>query len=109
MAEFVEAADLDSLPPGRSVAVTINGQNVAIFNVNGTVYAIEDRCLHQSTLLSTGNFLGKTVTCRRHGWRYDVTTGYVANVPGYGVTRYETKVVEGKILIEVGSRANGPQ
>jgi nitrite reductase/ring-hydroxylating ferredoxin subunit len=106
MVDFIEAGELDSLPPGRGAAVTVGNQRIAIFNVDGTVYAIEDRCLHQSALLSTGDFSGKIVTCRKHGWKYDVTTGNVANVPGFGVTCYDTKVSSGKILVATVAKPN---
>jgi nitrite reductase/ring-hydroxylating ferredoxin subunit len=48
---------------------------------------------------STSNLEGKIVTCRAHGWRYDVTTGFVAHVPNYAVATYPVKVVDGKIMV----------
>jgi nitrite reductase/ring-hydroxylating ferredoxin subunit len=41
------------------------------------------------------------VTCRAHGWRYDVTTGNLTTVPDYGVPSYPVEIVEGKILVAV--------
>ena len=67
----------------------------------GAIYAMEDSCLHKGASLGTGQLDGKVVTCRSHGWRYDVTTGSTMNVPGYGVASYPAKVVDGKILVAV--------
>jgi nitrite reductase/ring-hydroxylating ferredoxin subunit len=101
MAEFTEVARLDQVPPGCGTSFTVAGKDVAVFNVDGTVYAMEDSCLHKGSSLGAGQLDGKVVTCRSHGWRYDVTTGSTMNVPGYGVASYPAKVVDGKILVAV--------
>lgn len=74
---------------------------MALFNVDGTIYAMGDSCLHQGSSLAAGKLDGKVVTCRSHGWRYDVTTGSMMNVAGYGVASYPVKVVDGRILVAV--------
>jgi len=103
MAEnYIEAAKLDDLPPGRSTCVTVAGKDVALFNVDGVIYAMEDSCLHQGASLGNSKFEGKVVTCRGHGWRYDVTTGGTLHVPDYGVATYPVKVVDRKILVAAG-------
>lgn len=102
MADFVEVARVDQVPPGTSAVVTVVGKDVALFNVDGKIYAVEDSCLHQGLSLGTSKLDGKIVTCRGHGWRYDVTTGSTLHVPGYGVASYPVKVVDGKIMVAVG-------
>ena len=100
MANYVEVANVEQLPPGRGTVVTVEGKDVALFNVDGTVYAIEDACLHHGMSLGTSKLEGKIVTCRSHGWRYDVTTGSTVHVPGYGVATFPVKVEDGKILVD---------
>jgi nitrite reductase/ring-hydroxylating ferredoxin subunit len=51
--------------------------------------------------LGTSKLEGKVVTCRGHGWKYDLTTGGTLHVPDYGVNSYPVKVVDGKILVAV--------
>lgn len=102
MTEFIEAARLDELPPGRGMSVTVAGSDVALFNVEGTIYAMEDSCLHQGSSLGTCELRGKVVTCRGHGWRYDVTTGEILHAPGVGVDTHPVKVVDGTIMVAVG-------
>ncbi|MGQ3683548.1 MAG: Rieske (2Fe-2S) protein [Candidatus Loosdrechtia sp.] len=95
MAEFVEVARLDEQPPGTGSTFTIQGKDIALFNVDGTIHAMDDRCLHAAASLESGKLEGKVVTCRTYSLRYDVTTGCTVYVPDYGVKTYPTKV-EGK-------------
>ena|SRR5262245_40175087 len=99
MAEFIEVLRVEELPPGRGTSVTVAGRDIALYNVDGSIYAMEDTCLHQGLSLGTSPLEGKVVTCRGHGWRYDVTTGNTLHVPDYGVSRFPVKVVDGAILV----------
>jgi nitrite reductase/ring-hydroxylating ferredoxin subunit len=99
MPEFQDVLPLDRIPPGKSTTVDIDGKTVALFNVDGTIHAISDACLHAGQSLGYGVFEGKVVRCRGHGWRFDVTTGLVVGVPGAGVPCYSAKVENGRILV----------
>jgi nitrite reductase/ring-hydroxylating ferredoxin subunit len=101
MAEYREVAKLDQLAPGQGMTVTVRGVDVALFNVDGTVFAIDDICLHAGVSLGAGELRGKIVRCRAHGWRYDVTTGQTVDVSEGGVTCFPVKVVEGTIMVAV--------
>jgi nitrite reductase/ring-hydroxylating ferredoxin subunit len=101
MADFLEVATLNQLVPGQGMTVTVRGVPVALFNVDGTVYAMHDACLHAGVSLGTGELRGHIVRCRAHGWRYDVTTGHTMNDPDCRVTRYPVQVVERTILVDV--------
>jgi nitrite reductase/ring-hydroxylating ferredoxin subunit len=107
MANYVEVASIEQLPPGKGTAVTIEGKDIALFNVDGTVYAIDDGCLHHGVSLGTSELDGKIVTCRGHGWKYDVTTGSTLTSPGYGVAAYAVKIVDGKIMVSTEQSAGG--
>jgi len=101
MTDFVAAATLAEVPPGTATTVSVNGNDVALFNVNGTVYALRDGCAHAGASLGSGEFSGKVVRCRAHGWKYDVTTGFANGIDGFGVPTYPVKVVDGRILVAV--------
>lgn len=101
MADFVEVAKLDQLAPGQGMTVTVRGWDVALFNVDGTVFAMDDACLHAGVSLGTGELRGKIVRCRAHGWRYDVTTGNTIDVPDCALARHPVKVVDGAILVAI--------
>ena len=99
MTNFVEVAALDQIKPGASLVVEVSGESVAIFNVGGQIYAIADSCAHAGASLGAGKLDGKIVTCRAHGLKYDVTTGYVGGDPGFGVASYPVEIVDGKIRV----------
>ena len=101
MAEFTQVATIEQLPPGRATCVSVGGLDVALFNVEGTVYAIRDACAHAGASLSSGQCSGKIVRCRAHGWKYDVTTGFANGIDGFGVPTYAVQVVDGRILVAV--------
>lgn len=102
MPEFVEVARVDEVPLGKSTLVKVADKDVALFNVGGIIYAIDDHCAHAGASLASGLLEGKVVKCRAHGWRYDVTTGNLMTVPDYGVASYPTKVEDGKVFVAVG-------
>lgn len=106
MANYIEVANLEQLPPGRGTTVSIEGKEIALFNVDGTVYAIDDACLHHGVSLGLSKVEGNIVTCRGHGWKYDVTTGSTYPVPGIGVSAYTVKVVDGKIMVAIDETLN---
>ena len=101
MAEYFDAVRFEEIPPGQGRTVRIAGKDVAIFNVDGTIYAMDDSCRHQGLSLGSSKIEGKVVTCRGHGWKYDVTTGSTLASPGFGVAAYPVKVVDGKILVAI--------
>ena len=100
MPEFVEAAQLEQIPPGTGTMVKVADKEIAIFNVDGDVYAIGDSCPHAGASLGSGKLSGRIVTCRADGLRYDGITGQVTTGE-FGVPSYPAKVVDGKILIAV--------
>ncbi len=101
MADFVEVGSVEQVPPGNGATFTVSEKPIAVFNVDGAVYAMDDTCLHKGSSLGAGKLDGKVVTCRAHGWRFDVTTGSTISSPGYGVKSYPAKIVGGKILVMV--------
>jgi len=101
MANFIAVRPIEELPPGKGTTITVEGKDVAVFNVGGHVYAIDDSCAHAGASLGWGRFEDKFVTCRAHGLKYDVTTGKVVGNPSVGVATYEVKVEAGKILVAI--------
>lgn len=98
---FVEAIHLSELPAGRGTTVTIDEKQIALFNVDGTIYATDDSCPHAGSSLGWGVFEGKVVRCRSHGLRFDVTTGKIVGGTGLAVRTYPTRVEGEKVLISL--------
>jgi nitrite reductase/ring-hydroxylating ferredoxin subunit len=68
---LLRAAKKDEIPPGTIREFQLNGTTVAIANVDGKLYAINNVCLHRGGPLGEGELAGKIVTCPWHGWTYD--------------------------------------
>jgi len=102
MAGFVKVAKTDEITPGRGKMVQVNGKKVALFNVEGAFYAIDDTCTHHGGPLSEGALDGKEVTCPWHGANFDVTTGEALGPPAHGgVAHYNVRVEGSDIEVEV--------
>jgi nitrite reductase/ring-hydroxylating ferredoxin subunit len=97
---FVAVAKLDELPAsGGGKVVVVNGQRLALFRVGADVHAIADTCAHQGRSLGESPIEDGIVTCKGHGWRYDVRTGKVEHNPEVGVRSYAVKLEDGKVLV----------
>ena len=87
MGEFTKVADAKDLPPGKSLSVEFGGERVALFNVDGTLYAIGDSCTHVGGPLSQGQVSGTSVICPLHGATFDLKTGNATTAPGSGAVK----------------------
>ena len=75
MSESIRACHLSDIPPGSGKELAVGGRVVALFNVDGTVYALDGVCPHAGGPLGEGTLDGNVVTCPWHGWQFDVTCG----------------------------------
>ena len=102
MGELVKILEKRDVAPGSSTSVDVRGQKVAVFNVDGTLYAIGDTCTHRGGPLSAGEVSGTTVTCPWHGAQYDLKTGGVLTPPApQGVASYRVVVEGDDVSIEL--------
>ena len=102
MAGFVKIAKSDDIQPGQGKMVEVGGKKIALFNVDGGFYAIDDTCTHRGGPLSDGELNGKEVTCPWHGATFDVTTGQVLRPPApKEVSGYNIRVEGGDIEVEI--------
>jgi len=102
MAKLLKIAEAKDVPPGQAAAFTIEGQQIALFNVEGTYYAIGDTCTHRGGPLSEGDVQGTKVTCPWHGAQFDLQTGTVLGPPAQkGVPSYKVVVEGDDIKVEV--------
>ena len=102
MGELVTVAKTSEVGPGQAKAVQVKGEAVALFNIGGTYYAIEDTCTHSGGPLSEGAVEGTTVTCPWHGAQFDVTSGKVLAPPApEGIKSYRVQVQGDDITLEI--------
>ena len=96
MSDFIKVATVDEIPVNGSKLVEVDDVRVALFNLNGELYAIEDVCTHDGGPLVEGTIVnGCEVKCPRHGARFDIRTGAAISFPAFEPTASYAVRVEG--------------
>jgi 3-phenylpropionate/trans-cinnamate dioxygenase ferredoxin component len=67
--------------PGKAIRVTVDGTDVAVFNVGGHLFGVDAKCTHVGGPIDKGPVAGTTVTCPWHGSQFDLRTGAVVRGP----------------------------
>ena len=102
--EIIDICNLSELPPGGMKLVEWEDLEIGIFNCNGEILAIEDRCSHDNGTLVEGTLDQEncTVECPRHGSEFDLRTGKPITLPAYVSVDTFPVIVDGdKIKVEV--------
>jgi nitrite reductase (NADH) small subunit/3-phenylpropionate/trans-cinnamate dioxygenase ferredoxin subunit len=99
MTKSVCVANVTDLEPGSCMSVEAAGYGVALFNVNGTIYALDNTCPHAGGPLGEGTLQGRIVECPWHGWRFDVRTGERPESPDFKVGCYPVEIEGNEIRI----------
>ena len=103
MSNLIKIAEIKDVPTGQAAACTVEGQCIALFNVEGTYYAIANTCTHDGGPLSEGEVQGTKVTCPWQGAEFDLRTGEVLGPPAFeGVLSYRVMVEGNDIKVELG-------
>jgi 3-phenylpropionate/trans-cinnamate dioxygenase ferredoxin subunit len=98
--EFITVATTEDIPPGDRIVVELGRHWVAIFNVDGKYYAIEDVCPHDDGPLAEGELIDCVIECPRHGAKFDIRTGKVLAPPALvDVPTYQVRVQNNEIQI----------
>ena len=105
----------DELPPGGRARVEAFGTDVALFNVDGRLYATANACPHHGGPLCHGRVTGARVSaepyehrwereglvlvCPWHGWEFDLETGEALFDPSVGVRTFDVRIEEGHVVL----------
>ena len=100
MRQFVWIAKTHDFPEGRGRVVNVGQKLVAVFQLDGSFYAVNDVCPHRGGTLSCGAVMDACVICPSHGMRFDLRTGESADGFGHHIQTYEVKVEGEDIFIE---------
>ncbi len=102
MAKSMKVARVSDVVPGSGMRVDVEGRRIALFNMQGAVYAIDDTCPHRGGPLGEGELDGVTVTCPWHGATFDVRTGAVTGPPARnGVQSFHVRVEGDDVVIDL--------
>ncbi len=100
MADWTTVAAVDDLPPGASKVIDIDGALIAVFNIGGEYFAIEDICTHDGGELASGVLEGDQIICPRHGARFCVRTGEALSAPAYEPTaKFPVRIDNGMVQV----------
>jgi NAD(P)H-dependent nitrite reductase small subunit len=101
MPNFIKVAELSDIPPGSAKVVEVQNVAVALFNLEGQIYALDNMCQHAGGPLGEGKIKDDIVICPWHGYRYQIKTGRYVKNPDMSVACYPVKVEDGKIAVSV--------
>jgi 3-phenylpropionate/trans-cinnamate dioxygenase ferredoxin subunit len=100
MADWVDVAPAAELGPGEHRVIDVDDVMIAVFNVGGSYYAIEDVCTHDHAPLADGALDGDQIICPRHGARFCLKTGDALSPPAYEpVATFAVRVEAGMIQV----------
>lgn len=100
MSSWIDIDAVANLPEDSVRLAEVDGNEVAIFNVGGRYYAIEDLCTHDGGTLADGTVEGLEIECPRHGARFDLRTGKVTAPPAYEAIRtFAVRIHDGRIQV----------
>ena len=92
MPSFVKVASTSKLKPGSAMTVSVNGLDIALYNVGGKIYATDNTCVHQGGPLGEGVLEGEIISCPWHMWEYNVCTGEKVGTSSIKLTTYPVEV-----------------
>jgi 3-phenylpropionate/trans-cinnamate dioxygenase ferredoxin component len=100
MSDWIDVAAKNEFAAGTRREVDIDGTQIAVFNLDGEYYAIENICTHDGGILTGGAVEGDQIICPRHGARFSIRTGCVLAPPAYeDVTTFPVRVQNGKVQV----------
>jgi len=105
MVQLIKTCAIGDIALGSAKVVEVQGQQIALFNVAGTLHAIDDRCLHRGGSLGQGRLEGSVVTCPLHGWKFDVISGACITRPGMQTKSYAVSIEGHDVLLALVSEA----
>ena len=101
--KYIDAAKLSDLPPGSCLSVDLDdtGRGIALFNVGGELFALDNTCPHAGGPLGEGTLQGDLVRCPWHGWKFNVRTGRCVKNPidEWAASCFPLKVEHGTIQV----------
>ena len=102
MPRFVEVAKKSQIPENGKVGIEVEGKHLALINLNGEIYAIDDDCPHEGGPLSEGQIIGEEIECPWHTSHFNIKTGRVTTDPATtNVATYRVRLVGDAVEVEI--------
>lgn len=102
VARFVEVAKRSQIPENGVIGVEVEGKTLALVNLSGVIYALDDSCPHEAGPLSDGQIEGEEIVCPWHASHFDIKTGRVTMDPAMeDVATYKVRLVGDTVEVEL--------
>ncbi len=101
MGELVTIAKADNVSTGTGIVAEVDDKSLAVFNVDGKFFVMDNTCVHRGGPLGEGDLEGDVVTCPWHGWEYNVKTGACTNNPDACVKIYDVTLDGSDIKVTI--------
>ena len=99
---FLEVAKKSQIPEGAAIGVEVEGKRLALINVHGEIYALDDECPHEAGPMSEGVIEGEEIQCPWHSSRFNIKTGRVTQDPAESDLRvYKVRLVGDAVEVEI--------
>jgi nitrite reductase/ring-hydroxylating ferredoxin subunit len=93
---------LSELAEGSAKAIKVLARQIAVFNIGGEIRAFDGLCQHmKAPLVTSGKLAGTKLTCKAHGWEYDITTGECLGKPFVKLRQYDVEIENDDIFVKV--------
>jgi naphthalene 1,2-dioxygenase system ferredoxin subunit len=99
---WIDAAAADAVPEEDVIAVAVAGKEVALYGVDGEVYATDNICTHGHARLCDGFLEGTEIECPLHQGKFDVRTGKAMCAPlTEDIRTYPVKIENGRVFVDM--------
>ncbi len=99
--EWIKVGTVRQLPPGSRKRIVHGRLEIAVFNVGGTYHAIKNVCPHEGVPLHDGTLDGDVLSCRAHGWKFELPTGQCPGAITPSVSTFKVEVRGEEVYVEV--------
>lgn len=100
MTDWVNVAEAGEMQPGECKVVDVEDVMIAVFNINGEYFAIEDVCTHDGSEIASGCLHGDEIECPRHGARFSLRSGEVTAPPAYeAIDTFPVRIESGMVQV----------
>jgi NAD(P)H-dependent nitrite reductase small subunit len=103
--DFVAVARVSDVAPGTGRTVVVDRREIALFNVGGTFYALDNTCPHQGGPLAEGWIEGATVTCPWHAWCFKLADGKMTLGDYASVDAFDVRIEGDVVAVSRAPRA----
>ncbi|TDY21390.1 3-phenylpropionate/trans-cinnamate dioxygenase ferredoxin subunit [Paraburkholderia sp. BL6665CI2N2] len=101
MSREIQVGTADELAPGQRKLAFIDGRSIVLFNIAGTIHAIENSCPHNGASLANGQLEGCVLRCPAHGLRFDLRTGCMPGAGGLSLTTLPVRAADGQLVVSI--------